>query len=921
MSNSEGFSKTLNLPVTDFPMRASLAEKEPLMIKKWTEENIYKKLIDKNKGQKKFVMQDGPPYANGSIHVGHVLNKVLKDIVIKYKNMQGFHTEFIPGWDCHGLPIELKVTKDLGDKRKDKTKKDIRELCRQEAKSWVAHQKEQFIRLGILADWENPYLTLDPAYEAEEVRELARILKNNVLYRGQKPVFWCPTLQTALADTEVEYKDIESPSIYVKFDLTSESLKALGLKSNTSVVIWTTTPWTLPANYGISFHPEYEYGVYESDLGSLILATKLKEAFQQKTSITLSEPVKTFVGKDFDRLTAKHPFIDRTSLLMNGTHVTLEAGTGCVHTAPAHGVDDYNVGQKYGLPTDSPVNEGGLYTDEFPEMKGVYIFKANKLLVEKMKESGHLVHYSSFVHSYPHNWRSKTPLIYRATPQWFISVDDEAFNIRQKALKAIEEDIKFYPSWGKARLKAMIENRPDWCLSRQRIWGVPIPVFYCDDCGESLLDEKIINKVADQMEKGQGMEEYFEAPKNHFTQGHACNKCGSKNFTASQDILDVWFDSGVGHAAVQDRREGLAVPADIYLEGSDQHRGWFQTSLLSSIASKGFPPYKALVTHGFANDEKGHKMSKSLGNTVDPQKVIKESGAEILRLWVAYEDYGQDVTVGPEIFKRVSETYRRIRNSMRFLLGVVGQVKESDIIPMDSLDKDLDFIDRWALNQFNQLIKDTTQSYDNFNFYKVYHSLNQFFTVQLSATYLDILKDRLYCDGQDSKKRKSSLTVIYHMTRELTKIMAPILSFLGEEVFEYLPGQKKESIWLESFPKPNSKWDFESDSEEFKVLLTIRSEVTKKLEDLRKDKTIGSSLEAEVKLTLDGEDYKVAKKHFEHLDEIFIVSKVELVQGPANVEAQKYDGHKCERCWKIFDELSKKPEHSNICERCSDALS
>ena len=912
----EGFSKTLNLPVTEFPMRASLAEKEPLMIKKWTDKKIYEQIIAKNKGQKKFVMPDGPPYANGSIHVGHVLNKVLKDIVIKYKNMQGFHAEFIPGWDCHGLPIELKVTKELGDKRKDKTKKDIRELCRKEAKTWVEHQREQFIRLGIIADWQNPYLTLDPQYEAEEVRELGRILKNNILYRGQKPVFWCPTLQTALADTEVEYKDIESPSIYVKFDLTDESLKALSISSKASVVIWTTTPWTIPANYGVVFHPDFEYGLYETEKGPIIIATKLSEAFEAKTSIKLSEPKKTFQGKDFDRLEARHPFIDRKSLLMNGTHVTLEAGTGCVHTAPAHGLDDYNVGQKYDLPMESPVDEGGLYNENFMPMKGVHIWKANKLLVEQMKESGHLIHFSTFTHSYPHNWRSKTPLIYRATPQWFVSVDDEKFNVRKMALKSIEEDIKFYPAWGKARLKSMVENRPDWCLSRQRIWGVPIPVFYCDSCGEALINEQIINRVADQMERGQGIEEYFEASKNHFTKGHKCSSCGGEDFTASEDILDVWFDSGVCHSAVQDRREGLHTPADIYLEGSDQHRGWFQTSLLSSLASKGIPPYKALVTHGFANDEKGHKMSKSLGNTVDPQKVIKDSGAEILRLWVAYEDYGQDVTVGPEIFKRVSETYRRIRNTMRFFLGVVGDVQASDLLPV----KDLDFMDRWALHQFNQLIKDVTVSYDNFNFYKVYHSLNQFFTVQLSATYLDILKDRLYCDGKDSLRRKSSITVMYHMTRELTKMMAPILSFLSDEVYDYLPGEKKDSIWLEAFPKPNDSWVFDSESEDFKGILALRSEVTKKLEDLRRDKTIGSSLEAKVTLTLSGSDYALAKKYHQHLDEIFIVSQVELVEGPVQILAIKYEGQKCERCWKIYDQLSSKPGHSNICQRCSEAV-
>lgn len=915
MSEKEGFSKTLNLPVTDFPMRASLAEREPLMIQKWTEGKIYNKIIAKNRGQKKFVMPDGPPYANGSIHVGHVLNKVLKDIIIKYKNLQGFHAAFIPGWDCHGLPIELKVTKELGEQRKDKTKKDIRELCRKEANHWINHQREQFIRLGILADWENPYLTLQPQYEAEEVRELGRILKNKILYRGQKPVFWCPTLQTALADTEVEYKDIESPSIYVKFDLTDESARDLGI-AKASVVIWTTTPWTLPANYGISFHPEFEYGLYDSEKGPLIIATKLKDAFVAKTGIELSEPVKTFRGEQFDRLEAKHPFIDRKSLLVNGTHVTLEAGTGAVHTAPAHGLDDYNVGQKYDLPMESPVNEGGLYTDGYPEMKGVHIWKANKLLVETLKERDKLLHFSTFVHSYPHNWRSKTPLIYRATPQWFISVDNEEFNVRKKALKSIEDDIKFYPTWGKARLKAMVEDRPDWCISRQRIWGVPIPVFYCDTCGESLMKEEIINAVANQMEKGQGIEEYFEAPKNHFTKGHSCESCGSTEFTASQDILDVWFDSGVCHAAVQDRRDGMAVPADIYLEGSDQHRGWFQTSLLSCLASKGIPPFKALVTHGFTRDEVGAKMSKSLGNTVDPQKVIKESGAEILRLWVAYVDYGQDVTVGPEIFKKVSESYRRIRNTMRFLLGVVEKTREEDLVPSS----ELDFIDKWALHQLNVLIEEVTQSFDSYNFHKVYHLLNQFYAVHLSATYMDILKDRLYCDSTESHRRRSSVTVMYHITRSLTKMMAPILSFLSDELHGYMPGPKAESIWLESFPQMNKEWAFETEFEDFKVLLNIRGEVTKKLEDLRKEKIIGSSLEAQVKLSLQGEDFKMAQKYASYLEEIFIVSKVQLAEGPVNIEVAKFDANKCERCWKVFDKLSQKPEHANVCQRCSEAL-
>ena len=914
-------SKTLNLPKTEFPMRGNLPQKEPLIIERWMHSQIYEKMRDKNKGNKKFVMPDGPPYANDPLHIGHVLNKVLKDIVIKYKNMKGFHAEYIPGWDCHGLPIEHKVTKALGKKNQFKSKKEIRDLCRQEALKWVEYQKKQFIRWGVLAEWDRPYLTLSPSYEAEEVREIGRILKNKVFYRGQKPVFWCPTLKTALADTEVEYQDHESPSIYVRFELTKESLNKLHLDSPTSIVIWTTTPWTLPANYGICLHPDFEYGIFNSSHGKLIIAVQLQSNFESQTQIQLSEPEQIFRGSQFERLEAEHPFINRQSVIILGTHVTLEAGTGSVHTAPAHGIDDYNVAIKYDLPMTSPVDEGGVYTSDFAEMQGIHIFKANKILIEKMKTSGHLLHESLLTHSYPHNWRSKTPLIYRATPQWFINVDQENFNIRKKALKSIEEDIQFFPPWGKTRFRAMVENRPDWCLSRQRIWGVPIPVFYCDSCGEALLREEIIERIACQMEEGEGIEEYFEAPKGTFTQGFTCSNCESQDFTASQDIMDVWFDSGVCHATVQDKEEGLHTPADIYLEGSDQHRGWFQTSLLSSLASKGKAPFKALVTHGFVNDEKGRKMSKSLGNVTDPQKIIQQSGADILRLWVSHEDYSQDVKVGPEIFKRVSETYRRIRNTMRFMLGVVHQVSPDQLLEP----KQLDILDQWILHSFNQLTKEVTTYYDEFKFYKVYHKVNQFFTVQLSATYLDIIKDRLYCDSSSSLKRQSSETVIYFIVQDMTKILAPILSFLAEEVHDYWPqgkSKKSQSIWLESFPEFHPHREFKQSFEDMEFLLDLRSEVTKNLEDLRKSKEIGSNLEAQVELSLEGECFQRAQKYKTFLDELFIVSAVHLTKNPRSIKVSRFDGKKCERCWKLYPELTHQESFSsNICQRCYQVIS
>ena len=634
---------SLNLPKTDFPMRASLPTTEPKRIEFWEQLKIYEKLQVRNKeGGKQFTMPDGPPYANGNIHLGHVLNKVLKDITIKYKALQGFESPFIPGWDGHGLPIELKVSKDLGPKRKDKSKQEIRELCRKEAHKWISTQREQFKRLGVLADWDNPYLTVDSSYEAEEVRELARVYKNGLIFKGKKPVFWCPTLQTALADTEVEYMEHESPSIFVKFKIKKDSLKGTAFENHPrdlSAVIWTTTPWTLPANLGISVHPDFEYQVFQTDHGDLLIAKDMMEKVTGETGLKALDSGAVEKGQNLESLVCEHPFIKRNSRFLLGTHVTLEAGTGLVHTAPGHGVDDYQMGLKYGLEVFSPVGPDGRYTEDYPERKGEKIFKANDGIVEDLKASGALIFHKKFKHSYPHNWRSNTPLIFRATPQWFMKVDDESFSIRKEAMNLTESQIEFYPNWGKARLEGMLKNRPDWCLSRQRIWGVPIPVLVCSSCGEAHTSHDFMMAVADKMEKsGTGIEAYFEGDLSDIAPS-SCTNCGSDQFNKGEDILDVWFDSGVCHAAVQRKREGMKEVADIYLEGSDQHRGWFQTSLLSSLGSQKKAPFKSLVTHGFVNDAKGRKMSKSLGNVIDPLKVIKNSGAEILRLWVSYVDY------------------------------------------------------------------------------------------------------------------------------------------------------------------------------------------------------------------------------------------------------------------------------------------
>ncbi len=920
------FKSTLNLPKTSFPMKANLGQNEPKYIDFWKQENTYEKIIANNENKTLFVMPDGPPYANGNLHIGHALNKILKDIVIKYKNMSQKQATFIPGWDCHGLPIELNVTKKLGAKRKELSDQKVRDICKQEAMKWVETQKKQFIRMGILADWDNPYLTLQPEYEADEIRVLAKILENGILYRGEKPVYWCPKLQTALAAAEIEYHDHTSTSVYVKFNVTKKFDQFSEFTKPLSYVIWTTTPWTLPANYGICLNADLDYGVYEFKDELIIIATGLAEKVQETCEISLNL-VKTFKGSELENTSATHPFMDRESLVVLGAHVTLEAGTGCVHTAPGHGMDDYYVGMKYDLPVYSPVDKAGKYTDELPEYSGKTIWECNPLITERLEKSGHLVAQNQMAHSYPHNPRTKTPLIFRATPQWFIKMDNDEYPLKNKALKSVENDIQFFPSWGKKRLEAMVSNSPDWCVSRQRIWGVPIPVFYCNSCGEALAEPKIMNHIADLMEStGKGIEAYHDAPIEELTQGQNCKNCGSDDLTKGQDILDVWFDSGVCHTSVQKRRHGLKFPADIYLEGSDQHRGWFQTSLNSSLAAYGEAPFKSLITHGFVNDSKGNKMSKSKGNVIAPQEVIKKHGAEILRLWVAYEDYGNDVNISEEMFARISETYRRIRNTMRFLIGNL-----QDFDPQkDKVDyENLTDLDKWALLKLNELITKVTTAYETYDFYKAYHALNNFFTVTLSATYLDVLKDRLYTWKKEGNERRSSQTVFFEVFTSLTKMMSPILSFLGEELYKYFPEEgRKDSVFLESFPNPNDKWNNAEIEKIFTTLLEVRSEISKVLEPMRKNKDIGSSLDAEVVISADATTIDVLKKYqksqtLDHLKELFIVSDVTLKTAEnkeLTIEAHKSEGEKCPRCWHYSEKLVKVGNYVGVCPKCVEAL-
>lgn len=932
MSTTPDYKSTVSLPQTDFPMKGNLSTKEPEIIRQWMDKKIYQKLQDKNKGKPTFVLPDGPPYANNAIHIGHALNKTLKDIIIKYKNMKGFQAPFIPGWDCHGLPIEHAVMKNLGQKAKEKSDAEIRALCRAEASKWIEHQRPQFQRLGVLADWENPYYTMQPDYEAEEVREFAKAFQKGLIYLGTKPVYWNWTLQTALADAEVEYHQHKSPAIYVKFPVKDKAtLAKLGNPAKSiSMVIWTTTPWTLPANLGIALHEEFDYSIFDSGSELLVLAKNLKEFVEKDTGLSLKDTGFSFKGKTLERGLAQHPFLDRTSLIVLGDHVTADAGTGAVHTAPGHGADDYKVGLRYGMEILSPVDPRGAYTDEVPEWQGMNIFKANPLIVEKLKGLNALLGYKEIEHSYPHCWRTKIPLIFRATAQWFMGLDQENNHLRKVALKAIDE-IEFFPDWGEARFRAMMEGRPDWCLSRQRVWGVPIPIFYCITTEKPLADYNVMMKVADVMEKDGGIEAFFKYSPEHFI-GEAWKKSemaqkdsnfGSEGFRHGKDIFDVWFDSGICHAAVQKKRNGMAFPADIYLEGSDQHRGWFNTSLVSSIATNGKAPFKALITHGFVNDSQGFKMSKSKGNVVDPNDVASKSGAEIIRLWTAYEDYGGDVKCGQQEFDRVTETYRRMRNTMRFLLGATFDFDPAkDAVPYEKMTQ----LDQWALGRLYDLNKKITEAYDQYTFHKVYHQLNNFFTVDMSATYLDVLKDRLYTWKKDGVARRSAQTVIYTITDYLVRMMAPVLSFLAEESYSYMRGDKEESVFLLDFPTAPDKWNNSTISAQFEELLKVRSDVQKNLENLRAQKTIGASLEGKVQVKAEGKTLETLQKFHgkgglsSDLREFFIVSDIELLSGSYEVKAEKASGEKCVRCWVYAKDVGQSAKHPGVCSKCAEAL-
>ena len=917
------YKNTINLPVTDFPMKASLPQREPELLKQWESKRLYEKITEAGRGKPKFILHDGPPYANGHIHIGTALNKILKDIIIKSKTMSGFATNFIPGWDCHGLPIEHNVEKQHG-KIKGASKIETRRACREYARKFIDIQRDEFKRLGVFGDWNNPYLTMSNSYTATIVREFGKFVAAGSVYKRKKPILWCASCRTALAEAEVEYETHRSPSIYVKFPLVSD----IGSKipelagSHISVVIWTTTPWTIPANLAISVHPDFEYVAVATGRETYIIAEGLLEQVVQECSVTDYDVLAHFKGSLLEGLSCKHPLYERTSLLILGTHVTLEAGTGCVHTAPGHGQEDYEIGLKYGLDIFAPVDDAGRFTHEIEYFSGQFVFDANKPINAKLAENGALLAEKEIEHSYPHCWRCKKPVIFRATEQWFISMEKN--NLRARAMECIGQT-QWIPRWGIDRILGMVSNRPDWCLSRQRVWGVPIVAFYCKKCRGLLLDPKIINHVADLFEQ-QGSDIWFsqEAAQLMPTES-VCPHCGNTSFDKETDILDVWFDSGVSHAAVLENRPELTSPCDLYLEGSDQHRGWFQSSLLTCVGTRGRAPFRAVLTHGFVVDGKGEKMAKSKGNVISPEEVIRQYGAEVLRLWVASENYQEDMRISPDILKRLSEAYRKIRNTWRFMLGNLSDFDPAKhMIPYS----DLHEIDRWALMRFNQLICRVRTSYEQYEFHTIYHSVANFCITDMSAVYLDILKDRLYCSASRSPERRAAQSTLYIIIKGLLELLAPILSFTADEAWKFLPGEKAESVHLSSFPEVQTLYDDASLAKRWETLLRVRDIVLKQLENARVSKLIGNSLEATVRITAPLMIIRLLEQYGDALADLFIVSRVELKQSQAangesieqqieavRAEVLRAEGRKCQRCWKYY-----LPGDPDLCSRCKAAL-
>ena len=925
------YKKTLNLPSTKFAMRANLPQKEPLQLKEWEEKKIYEKLREQSKDNPSFILHDGPPYANGHLHMGHAINKILKDIIVRSKQMTGFNAPYIPGWDCHGLPIEHNVDKKLGKKKREMTSVQVRQECRSYAAKFVKIQSDEFKRFGVAGEWDKPYLTMNYPYEARIAKECGEFALAGDMFLGKKPIYWCCNCQTALAEAEIEYHDHTSPSIYVKFPVKDDLSDVIGeVDDDIFVVIWTTTPWTIPANLGICLHPDFIYNAVKTDnQGVLILAKDMTRQVMKEFGIENYSVLKEFSSKGLENRKCKHPIYDRDSLIILGNHVTLEAGTGCVHTAPGHGADDHIVGKQYGLEPYSPVGNNGVFTKDVELFGGQYIFKANANINEKLDELNLLLKNENLSHSYPHCWRCKKPVIFRATPQWFISMDK--LELRQKTLKEIN-NVHWIPSWGKERIYSMIENRPDWCLSRQRSWGVPIPVFHCKECSKVYVTRESVDKIHELFTE-HSSDIWFEKDAQFLMPENAeCAECGSTDFDKDNNILDVWFDSGVSHAAVLEERENLSRPADMYLEGSDQHRGWFHSSLLTAVGRTGKAPYKAVLTHGFVVDEKGHKMSKSVGNVVAPESIIKQYGADVLRLWVASADYTGDVSISNNIIKQLSDAYRRIRNTCRFMLGNFSDFDiTKDMRPVQGMSE----LDRFILHRLHYVVKRCLDSYDKYEFHTIYHTLHNFCTVDLSAFYLDIIKDRLYTSPADDPLRRDAQSVMYVILNSIIKIMAPILPFTADEIYQHMPQgeDKKESIHLEPMVELDEQWQNDDLAAIWENIRGLRAEVTKALEEARKDKLIGHPLDASLEIKLPDTDLKEQVASLtQNLNDIFIVSQAKIVdtiddtayqgqeiEGLA-IQVSKAAGEKCERCWRFDETIGNDNAHPAACERCVQAL-
>jgi len=926
------YKKTLNLPKTQFPMKAKLAQREPEQLLAWEEGGLYRKIRDASGGRKQFILHDGPPYANGHIHMGTALNKILKDIIVRSRQMSGFDTVYVPGWDCHGLPIEHNVEEELGSRRDAMSQAEIRTFCRSYAEKYIDIQRSEFKRLGVMGEWERPYLTMNYAYEAVIARECGKFAMDGSLFRSKKPIYWCCSCRTALAEAEIEYYDTTSPSIYVKFpviDDASQEIPEIAGK-DVSVIIWTTTPWTLPANLAVALHPDFTYAAVEVKEGEVfILARDLVDTCMAASGLTDFTVLAEFEAALLDRKRCRHPLYERESLIILGTHVTLDTGTGCVHTAPGHGREDHDVGLAYDLDVYSPVDDRGCFTDDVDFFGGQFVFDADAGITEKLISDGRILAEEDIEHSYPHCWRCKKPVIFRATPQWFISMDRT--DLRRKSLAEIDR-VEWIPAWGRERIYGMIENRPDWCVSRQRAWGVPITMFYCRECNRIHIDQDTIDHVASLFEAN-GADVWFEKePDELLPEDSRCTHCGNTTFSKETDILDVWFDSGVSHAAVLEAHDELRWPADLYLEGSDQHRGWFHSALLTAVGTRNQAPYRSVLTHGFVVDENGKKMSKSVGNVIAPSQVIDRYGAEILRLWVSASDYRDDIRISDNILKQLTDAYKKVRNTCKFLLSNLSDFDpEADAVPYAGMPE----IDRYALHRLQEIIQNTLDAYDSYELHIIYHRLYNYCTLDLSAFYLDILKDRLYTSPTHSPGRRSAQTVMYTILDAIARLMAPILAFTAEEIWKYMPQStnREESVHLSSLPRINTAWKDTELAGNWERLLDVRKEVTRALEKARIDRRIGHSLDAAVTLSVSDSLHEELLPYADDLRTLFIVSRAVLTKGTAggpenesgglaglSVSVEAAEEGKCERCWIHDPTVGADSDHPTICSRCLSAL-